>query len=124
MILDSRGAIGLRFPGKRPARYPFVARVTATDVVSGMQLEGLTSDLSEGGCCVLTRRGPFSPGTPVLLEITKDAVSLRTHATVVYNLKDQIMGLCFAELPPDQATILAGWIKAAISPVTSHLGLP
>ena len=89
-----------------------------------MQLEGLTSDLSEGGCCILTRRGPITPGTRVLLEIVKNGVSLRTNATVIYNLKDQIMGVCFAELPPDQAAILSGWIKAATVPVNSRPSVP
>jgi hypothetical protein len=110
--------------GKRAPRYPFVARIKATDVISGMQREGLTTDLSEGGCCIVTRRGPFSIGTRILLEITKDGVSLRTHATVIYNLKDQFMGLCFAEIPPDQTAILAGWIKAAIAPVNSCPSVP
>jgi len=90
-----------------------VARAKATDAVSGMQLVGLTTDLSEGGCRLSTRKGPFSEGTRILLEITKDGVSLLTNATVVYNLKDQFMGICFEEMPPDQAAILAGWIKAA-----------
>jgi hypothetical protein len=79
-----------------------------------MQVEGLTTDLSEGGCGVLTRKGPFSTGTPILLEITKNGVSLLTNATVVYNLRDQIMGLCFAEMSCEQAATLAGWIKSAI----------
>lgn len=101
------------FTPTRPARYPFVATVKATDAVSGMQLVGLTTDLSEGGCRMSTRKGPFSEGTRILLEITKNGVSLLTKATVVYNLKDQFMGICFEEIPPDQAGILAGWIKAA-----------
>src|SRR5712671_378704 len=37
------------FTPTRRARYPFVATVKATDAVSGMQLAGLTTDLSEGG---------------------------------------------------------------------------
>ena len=90
-----------------------MATVRATDVVSGMQVIGLTTDLSEGGCRISTRKGPFSEGTRILLEIAKNDVSLLTHATVVYNLKDQFMGICFEEMPPDQAAILAGWIKAA-----------
>ena len=102
------------FAEKRRARCPFVARAKATDVVSGMQIDGLTTHLSVGGCCTLTRRAPLSQGTKILLEITKDGVSLRTHAFVVYNLKDQFMGLCFVEMPPGQAAILAGWMKAAM----------
>jgi PilZ domain len=96
-------------------RYLFLARFKATDVISGKQIEGLTTDLSEGGCCVLTRRGPFSPGTQVLLEIAKNDVALVAHATVIYNLRDQVMGLCFAEMEPGKYAILARWLAAAIS---------
>ena len=96
------------------ARCPFVARAKATDVVSGMQLEGLTTHLSPSGCCIVTRRAPFSQGTRILVEITKGDISMRTHAFVVYNLKDQFMGLCFVEMPPGQAVILADWMKAAM----------
>jgi PilZ domain len=105
---------------KRAPRYPFVATVKATDMHSGMQIHGLTTDLSEGGCRILTRRGPFSQGTRILLEITKNGVSLSTNATVVYNLKDQFMGICFEEMPPDQAATLAGWIKGGMHPANSR----
>ncbi|HWW18391.1 MAG TPA: PilZ domain-containing protein [Candidatus Saccharimonadales bacterium] len=98
---------------RRVVRCPFVARAKATDVVSGMQLDGLTTHLSPSGCCIVTRKAPFSQGTRVLVEITKNGVSLRTHAFVVYSLKDQFMGLCFVEMPPGQAVILAAWMKAA-----------
>jgi len=110
--------------GQRAPRYAFVARIKATDTISGMRLEGLTTDLSEGGCRISTRRGPFSEGTPILLEITKNDVSLVTNATVVYNLKDQFMGICFEEMPPDQAAILAGWIRAASATVNPRQTAP
>jgi hypothetical protein len=93
-------------------------------MVSGMQLVGLTTDLSEGGCRMATRKGPFSEGTRILLEITKYDVSLITNATVVYNLKDQFMGICFEEMPRDQAAILAGWIKAATEMVSPRPTAP
>ncbi len=111
-------------PTGRAPRYAFVATVKATDLHSGMRIQGLTTNLSDGGCCVATRKGPFSAGTHILLEITKNGVSLLTKATVVYNLKDQFMGICFEEMPPDQAAILAGWIKAATSPVNPGLTAP
>jgi hypothetical protein len=110
---DTEMTVESTFAITRRPRYPFVARARATDLVSGMQLYGLTTHLSEGGCGIVTRRGPFSKGTRILLEITKDGVSLRTHATVIYNLKDQFMGLGFVEIPPEQATVLADWMKAA-----------
>jgi c-di-GMP-binding flagellar brake protein YcgR len=81
---------------------------------SGKQILGLTTDLSEGGCCILARRAPFSQGTRIRLELTKNGVSFSTNATVVYNLKDQFMGLRFEEMSPEQAAIVAGWLKAAI----------
>jgi hypothetical protein len=109
------------YPRTRRTRYPFVATVKATDLVSGMQLVGLTTDLNEGGCRMSTRRGPFSEGTRIRLEITKNDVSLITNATVVYNLKDQFMGICFEEMPPDQGAVLAGWIKAARALVNARL---
>src|SRR5258708_16292736 len=86
--------------GKRTPRYPFVARIKATDVISGMQREGLTTDLSEGGCCIVTRRGPFSTGKRIFLEITKEGVSFRTPPTVIFNLKNQFFGLFFSNIPP------------------------
>jgi len=94
--------------------------VKATDMHSGMQIHGLTTDLSEGGCRILTRRGPFSQGTRILLQIRKNGVSLLMTATVVYNLKDQFMGIRFEEMSPDQPAILAGWIKASIPPLNSR----
>jgi len=99
--------------GKRPARYPFLATVRATDLASGTQLNGITTDLSEGGCCVLTRE-PFSHGARILLEITKNGISFVTRATVAGSLKAQGMGLAFLDVPPDQMPILAGWLKAVI----------
>jgi len=114
---DAVGSSDVFAQTRRP-RYPFVAKAKATDMVSGMQLVGLTTDLSEGGCRLSTKKGPFSEGTRILLEIWKNGVTLLTNAIVVYNLKDQFMGICFEELPPDQAAILAGWIKTATAPLT------
>jgi hypothetical protein len=98
---------------QRSVRYLFIAKFKATDTISEMQIEGLTTDLSEGGCGVVTKKGPFSAGTQVLLEITKGGVLLLTNATVIYNLKDQLMGLCFGEMAPEQKATLASWIQGA-----------
>jgi PilZ domain len=98
---------------QRSPRYVFIAKFKATDAISGKQVEGLTTDLSEGGCCLMMRKGPFSPGTPVVLEISRNGVLLSTKATVVYNLKDQIIGVQFSEMTVGAAAIHEGWIKAA-----------
>jgi PilZ domain len=105
-----------QFPVRqRSPRYLFIARFKATDAISGMQVAGLTTDLSEGGCCLMMRKGPFSAGTTILLEITKNGAVLSVNATVVYNLRDQILGVSFAEMSAEQAAIHAGWIKTARS---------
>jgi hypothetical protein len=53
--------------------------------------------------------------------MTKNGVLLATNATVTYNLEDQVMGLCFEEMPSDQAAILASWMKDAVN---SRLTVP
>ena len=98
---------------QRSTRYLFVAKFKATDVISGKQIEGLTTDLSEGGCCVLARRAPYSPGTQIRVEISKNNLTLHADATVIYNLKDQIMGLQFGSMNAEGEAILRNWIKAA-----------
>jgi hypothetical protein len=99
--------------GKRPARYPFVAKVKGTDLASGTQFHGITTDLSEGGCCVVTRE-PFSRGTQILLEITKGRIALATRATVAYCLEGKGMGIVFRDMPSDQITVLVSWLKETI----------
>lgn len=100
---------------QRSPRYVFIAKFKATDAISGKQVQGLTTDLSEGGCCLMMRKGPFSPGTPILLEISRNGVLMSTKATVVYNLKDKIIGVRFEEMTVGAAAIHEGWIKAARS---------
>lgn len=99
--------------GKRLARYPFVAMVKATDLASGTHLNGITTDLSGGGCCVVTRE-PFSRGIQILLEITKKGISFVTRATVAYSLPGQAMGLAFQEIAPNQMSILGDWLNDVI----------
>jgi PAS domain-containing protein len=101
-------------PGKmRRARYPFIAKVTIEHSKSGTLVDGITADLSEGGCGV---RVPelFSGGTRVLAKISKSGTTLVTPATVAYSLPPASMGLAFVDMPRDQKQILAGWLKTAI----------
>ena len=99
--------------GSRPARYPFVAEVRATDLASGTQIYGETEDLSIGGCCIRTRE-PLPRGSSILLEIKKDGILFVTRATVAYILAAEAMGVIFLNVPSEQMPILAGWLRAAI----------
>lgn len=110
----------LNTPPHRAARYPFAAKVVLNEPESNTCILGVTSDLSEGGCCV---RVPeiFARGTKVHLEITKNAERLEISATVAYGLPPNVMGLCFGEMTAQQRTVLSGWIEQAI-PTLRRMG--
>jgi len=58
---------------------------------------------------------PFSEGRADFdCKLQRVAFHYLTDATVIYNLKDQFMGLRFEEMPSDQAAIVADWLKAAV----------
>jgi hypothetical protein len=97
----------------RRARYPFVAKVKIERLASGGMVDGITTDLSEGGCGVRVSE-MFTSGTTVLAKITKNGITLATPATVSYSLPSKAMGLAFGDMPPDQMQILVGWLRAAI----------
>ncbi len=59
-------------------------------------------------------REPFSRGTQILLEITKDGIALVTGAIVAYCLQGKGMGIAFRDMAPDQMIILAGWLRSTI----------
>lgn len=98
---------------RRSARYPFVAKVTMRNLASGSVLEGMTSDLSEGGCGVRVCE-LFRAGAKIVLEIATSGASLVTTATVAYSLPPGEMGLTFADMSVDQKRILSGWLRGAV----------
>jgi len=100
-------------PPRRAARYPFAAKVALSEPGSNVRVLGLTTDLSEGGCCVRVQE-VFARGTAVELEITKNGESLKTAATVAYGLPPNVMGLSFADMSASHGAILRNWIAQAI----------
>lgn len=98
---------------RRSARYPFVAKVTMKNLSSGSVLEGMTSDLSEGGCGVRVFE-LFRTGSRIVVEIATSRTSLVTTATVAYSLPPGAMGLTFVDLSVDQKRILSGWLNDAV----------
>ena len=106
--------------GSRPARYPFIAEVRATDLASGTQIYGETEDLSKSGCCIRTRE-PLPRGSSILLEIKKDGILFVTRATVAYSLAAKAMGIVFLNVPSEEMPILAGWLQAAIPTIRRNV---
>ena len=97
---------------RRAARYPFVARITMKNLASGSLVEGMTTDLSEGGCGVRAAQ-LFSTGAKILLEINRSEALVVT-AIVAYSLPPAAMGLAFVEMSPSHKKLLDAWLREAV----------
>lgn len=93
-------------------RLPFAAEIRATELDSGRESWGETSNLSKGGCYVRTRQ-PFSQGTLLEIEIKNQGVRFLTDAIVVYTLEANGMGLSFVNVPANELSILEHWLSSA-----------
>jgi PilZ domain len=100
-------------PKRRAARYPFTARTAIQELSSKTRATGLTTDLSEGGCCVRSTE-IFARGTKIELEIVKEGTSLNTPATVAFGLSPNVMGLTFGEMSDENRGVLIRWLEEAI----------
>jgi PilZ domain-containing protein len=97
----------------RPVRLPFAAELRATDLNSGSEIWGETTNLSKGGCYVRTGQ-LFPEGTLLLIEIRNHGVRFVTDARVAYALEREGMGLSFLNIPAKQLPILGDWLSSAV----------
>ena len=96
----------------RPVRLPFAAELRATDLNSGSEIWGETTNLSKGGCYVRTGQ-LFPEGAVLLIEIRNHGVRFHTDARVAYALEREGMGLAFLNVPAKQLPILEDWLSSA-----------
>lgn len=96
----------------RPVRLPFAAELRATELNSGNEIWGETTNLSRGGCFVRTSQS-FPQDTLVLIEIKNRGVRFVTDARVAYALEREGMGLSFLNVPGNQLFILDDWLASA-----------
>lgn len=96
----------------RPVRFAFAAELLATELNTGGEIWGETTNLSRGGCHVRTRQ-PFPHGTLLVIEIRSHGVRFVTDARVTYVLEHQAMGLSFLNVPANQLPILEEWLFSA-----------
>jgi hypothetical protein len=91
-------------------RYPFAADVELLDLESGSRIEGVTSDLSLGGCFVCTSRPlPINTRTRVTLKRKDQIVEA---LGVVRIVKPRIgMGVEFIDIEPPYNTVMSRWIE-------------
>ncbi len=104
-----------RIEGVRDRRYtirfPFAADVQIIDLETGQHVEGVTSDLSLGGCFVCTSK-PMPIGSRGRLTMTRK--DQRLEALVVVRIvKPRVgMGIEFFDLEPPNNDLLANWLDA------------
>lgn len=102
-----------RVPRTRPMRVPFAAELRATELNSGREIWGETTNLSKGGCFVCTRES-FPHDTLLLIEINNCGVRFVTDARVAYALEREGMGLSFLNIPGNQLRILEEWLFSTV----------
>jgi c-di-GMP-binding flagellar brake protein YcgR len=90
-------------------RYPFAADVDVIDMESGTRTNGVTSDLSLGGCFICTSK-PLAIGTRVRITMVRQNQMVEALA-VVRILKPRIgMGIEFIDIEHPGNEILCRWL--------------
>jgi len=90
-------------------RYPFAADAEVLDLESGARCDGVTSDISLGGCFVCTSKPlPVKSRARVRLVRKEETVEALAMVRIV---KPRIgMGLEFIDVEPATSAILARWL--------------
>jgi c-di-GMP-binding flagellar brake protein YcgR len=91
-------------------RFPFAADVDLIDMESGAHVEGVTSDLSLGGCFVCTSK-PLPIGSRMRITLSRKGQAVQALA-VVRILKPRIgMGVEFIDVEAEYYDVLKRWIE-------------
>jgi len=108
--LSKEGDRGLSVRDRRYAiRFPFAADVSLIDLESGATAEGVTSDISFGGCFVCSNK-PLSIKSRVRVTLTRKDQKVEALA-VVRAVKPRIgMGLEFLDVEQSSYSVLERWI--------------
>jgi PilZ domain len=113
--MPNRSGNSAGVPGVRDRRYairfPFAADVELIDLENGKQVDGVTSDISLGGCFVCTSK-TLGVNARARMKIIRKGQTLE-GLVVVRIVKPRVgMGIEFFDLEPPNNEILAGWIDA------------
>jgi PilZ domain len=92
-------------------RYPFAADAELIDMENGQQVNGVTSDISLGGCFICTSR-PLPANARARLRLTRKGQVLETMV-IVRIVKPRIgLGIEFFDLEPPNDQLLSAWIES------------
>jgi c-di-GMP-binding flagellar brake protein YcgR len=91
-------------------RYPFAADVELIDLESGLHTDGVTSDISMGGCFICTSK-PLPLKARVRVSLSRKGQIIEALA-VVRIVKPRIgMGLEFIDVESPHDSVLTRWIE-------------
>jgi hypothetical protein len=91
-------------------RYPFAADAEVLDLESGSRSDGITSDISLGGCFVCTSK-PLALKTRARVTLKRKGEAVEALA-MVRIVKPRIgMGLEFLDIESTSNSILARWLE-------------
>jgi c-di-GMP-binding flagellar brake protein YcgR len=91
-------------------RFPFAADAEMIDMESGAHVEGVTSDISLGGCFVCTSK-PLPIGTRMRITLSRKGQTVEALAAVRI-LKPRIgMGIEFIDIEAPHHEVLRRWIE-------------
>ena len=91
-------------------RHPFAADAELLDLESGAKADGVTSDISLGGCFVCTSK-PMTMGTRVRVMLKRKEQTIEALA-VVRIVKPRIgMGLEFIDVEAPYDQVLTRWLE-------------
>ena len=103
------GLLGVR-DRRYAIRYPFAADAELIDLESGAQVEGVTSDISLGGCFICTSK-PLNLNARARMKLHRKGQTLEA-LVVVRIVKPRIgMGIEFFDLEPPNNEMLSAWIE-------------
>jgi len=91
-------------------RYPFAADAELIDLASGSRTEGVTSDLSLGGCFVCTSR-PMAINSRTRITLKRKDLQVEAFG-IVRIVKPRIgMGIEFVDVDAASEAVMARWIE-------------
>lgn len=90
-------------------RLPFLTEAEVMEPPAGTWLKTRLSDLSLGGCYVDTLH-PLPLGAQIRLRVVRNKIVLEALAIVIYSEPRLGMGVSFAQLLPEQKSILENWL--------------
>ena len=92
-------------------RFPFAADVELIDLESGKQVDGVTSDISLGGCFVCTSK-PLPMNARARMKLVRKGQVLEALVSVRIVKPRLGMGIEFFDLEPAFNEMLIAWIDA------------